>query len=287
MPVPSSRGVPVVSFTGTNALEVLSDYSQPVLLRLVEGTTDVGAVDLSPYDPGFAPNLTADGFTAELFDHPGGTLLATGSAHMRGQRAYTREGSVDGIECDSQPPNNTTFKLTYPLMSDEAAAFATKTITYTWRTVALGATVDVANELLAIASESIGIHLDRLVNAINGTAGYGSVDQGPGTESCPEVVASRAGGVLMIEARQGGTWGDRIRIEIDAGLVTAPLDLFMSRSAGLPGIKVDFASAELPASLVPDGVISRKGHIEVFGHAENAAVKVKTLTGPALLHASS
>ncbi len=281
MAIQQVRSIATVPFTGILSVELMSKYTQAIRLRETLTTTatdgtkttaDSGFYSFRPFDPSALP--PGGGYLAHIFDRPGGTLLATGVPVQRGARAAIE------LTATASPANTSTVTIAYPDMRDETATFALITEVYTFETTApLGA----GNFVLS--GVSIAADLDALVTAINGSGGYGSSDVGLGAASCRELTARRTSATkISIEARQGGTWGNRITVTL--GGVTNMTQTGTTAGTGNHGINVVFEDSALPNTLLESPSAQRHCHLEVFGVDDNNDAH-KLIQGPCLLYGSS
>ena len=263
------RGVASLDLTGVRAIELLSDWSAPVLLRsLNEAGVDQGAVDLTQY---------AGGFAFEIWSAPGGERLVAGTAEMLGTAAqYTL--TLSGL-----PTANDVVTVTYPDRSDTSAEISTQIRPYKF-VVAPSAAYEVAIAATAPLS------LANLASAINGDADYASANVGHGTLAASELVASAADSVLTITARDGGTWGNAVSVvdSPDDGSVMAVAQTVTG--SGQSGLQLGLPGELLVATLVPAPDTTRTVHGEVYGllsAGSPATDPEKLITCPAMLYAST
>lgn len=263
------RGIAHVDFIGISSLECLSDYAHRVLLRDIVGDVDQGAISLRPWDPAGAP--AGNGYTADLYDKATETILATGSCVQLGNRA-TGTLTVTAI-ADTE-----TVTITYPIRADESAALTTATRVYRFLDTPVQAD-DLQRDAASVANM-----LDSLAKAINGTAGYASPTVFPGTNSCGELVAYRATATtLVLEARDGGSWGNGVTTQTSATASWTAAAL--TGGTGQGGVEVRFTGASLPLSLLQSNRSTRHLHIDCFG-LDSANNPTKLITGPASTHRS-
>lgn len=266
------RGVALISLTGVRAIELQADYDTPIQLRVFsEAGVDQGALSLRDYDPNSNPTA-GNGYLFHLFDRPGGSLLATGTAQQLGQRA----GAT--LSTGANPtPGVDSVTITYPDRSDESVAPVTVSETYTFT----ASPAPSANNVAVGASHTLSI--DNLVSAINGSFDYGAPEVGHGTQPCKELVAYRDTATTMVlEARDGGTWGNAVTVTVSLGSWDSAT---LVGGTGNAGINMHFDAVDLPASLIPAPDITRHAYCEVYGLTATDE-PVKLVTCPALLHAS-
>lgn len=282
MTVAQPRAAAHISFTGTASIDLLTDYRHAVRLRETLAGVDQGFYSFRPFDPGVLP--AGNGYLAHLFDKPGGTLLATGTATQRGQRSV-----IELTSNGTLPEEGSQLSLTYPDMSDETAAtLTTVTRLYTATRITPATT---ANTIYT--GTTVAEWLDNLATAINGTGDYMASEVGPATDRCYELVARRISDtVISIEARQGGTWGNRMTyVEVDPGSgeatnFTTTALTYGTGGTGNHGLLVRFDESVLPKTLITTPNTTLSAHVEVFGLDSNNN-PTKLIHGPAQLYASS
>ena len=272
------RSVAQVSFTGLLSIDLLTNYTAPVRLRETIDGVDSGFFSFRGFDPSSLP--PGNGYLVHIFDQEDGTLLATGTAAQRGVRA-TIELAMTAVPLDTA-----SITITFPDMSDESAVLTTESQTYVFA-AAGPLPLTAANEVLIVAGD-ITATIDNFVSAINGSADYMSASLGPDTASCQELIAKRTSLTeFSIEARQGGTWGNRITYDVATGTTNiTPTTAYGSGGTGNHGLLISFPKTELLASLITPPATTRNCHVEVFG-LDDTNNPSKLVTGPGLLHVSS
>lgn len=285
MTLTTIRGVPVISLTGTRALECNSAYELAILLRQQDDAgADTGGVSFRPYDTASDP-VPGNGYIAELRDSDRRNLLATGAVAQRGARArYEMTMVATGTGFPNSDWDTTQMVIAFPDLSDQTVAVPpTITRTYTWT----GNTPTTVGQVRAAATISESI--DNMVRVINGDMDYGdAVSAYPGTESCQELVAYREGDTkLVIECRDGGVWGNGVTITADAAYQSAGVNLALAGGTGRRGLALTFDADDLPNSLMASGFdVMRRCYLDIMGlDYDNEPTKL--VACPAQLHATS
>lgn len=285
------RGVAVVSLSGTRALECLSDYELPVLLRRYDPDTglDVGATNLRPFDLQTAPTA-GNGYELELWDANRNTLLAEGAATQRGQRAGV------SYTLTQVPATAETLELSWTDLSNPDAP-TTATRTYLFDSATAPPSTVVANTIRTTGlTGAAGLQeaIDRIIRAINGTLDSGDlVSAGLGTEDCPELIAySSVAGNLTIEARDGGVWGNMC-VAVATGAFTANnTTTAFTGGTGNRGIALTWDAGDLPNSVMETtNDVMRRCHADLFGlysdHTAEAPSRLKLVSSPTQVHKSA
>ena len=283
MTLTTIRGVPVISLTGTRALECNSRYELGILLRQQDDLgADTGAVSFRAYDTGAAP-VPGNGYIAELRDSDRRNLLATGTVTQRGARARLELSMVAATDPETDW-DTTTFALTYPDLSDQTVAVPPDvTRTYTWT----ASTPAVAGEVRC--TTSISESIDNLVRAINGDLDYGDKTSAyPGTEECKELVSYRQGDTtLVIECRDGGVWGNGVVLTTNVAYVAGATTKLLAGGNGRRGLSLVFDAADLPNDLMASGYdVMRRCYLDIMGLDYNNE-PTKLVACPAQLHATA
>ena len=285
------RGVAVLSLSGTRSLECESNYELPLYLRRTDPDTglDVGATNLRPFDTATTPTPGL-GLTWELWDSDRDNLLAEGAATQRGVRAGLE------ITIDTIPADTDTMVIEYVNLSNPDLPTITQR-TYTFEATdpptALSGADQIRVESALSGSAGIGTVIDRLVNAINGTLDPGDImSAGPGTQSCEELVAYRSlTDTLVIEARDGGTWGNMCAVTTTGGYLPAAADFTdepLTGGTGKRGIALTMDAGDLPNTLITAPDTQRRCYADLFGlysdHTAEAPARLKLVASPAQLH---
>jgi len=288
------RGAAVLSLTGTRSMECLSDYELPIYLRRYDPDSglDVGATNLRPFDTATAPTA-GSGYVWELWDSDRDNLLAEGAATQRGTRA-----GLD-VQLGSIPADTDTLAITYTSMANpDLPTLTTRTYTFeaTDPPTALSGIDKIRVESTLAGSAGIDTVIDRLVDAINGTLDPGDImSAGPGTQSCEELVAYRTvTNTLVIEARDGGTWGNMCAVTTTGGYLPAAADFTnepLTGGTGQRGIALTMDAGDLPNTLITAPDTQRRCYADLFGlysdHTASVPSRLKLMASPAQLHKSA
>lgn len=289
----TSRSIPLLDLVGAGAIELESDYSRSFTLRELDADgADAGARDFRPFDTanlnatlgggsGAGASENGGGYTCEIRDEPGGTLLATGVVTQNGVRAIQKLTHAVSASATHS------ITIIYPDLSDESAAPTIVSRLYEYRTTQ--ALMTIPGDMLRIPGQP-ELELETLVQAINGTLDYGDQHAFPGTLGCPELVAAinpAAATEMILEARDGGVWANVILCE-DSGNTFdwegATASEPMTGGTGQRGITVTFSHDDLVNALVVAG-LARAVHYDIMGiKADTDPVKIQS--GRATLYAS-
>lgn len=288
------RSIPLQDLDGATAIELESDYTASFTLREVDADgTDIGATSFHLFDPdnqnddvgggaGTGPNPDGQGYTCELRDEPGGTLLATATVTQNGVRA------VQKLTHNVSAQVTHSVTINYPDLRDESVAPVTLERKYEFKTLASDMTLP--GHLLRIPGEAEQ-ELELLVRAINGTLDYGDGHAHPDTEGCLELVAfinPLDANEMVLEARDGGVWANLVRCE-DTGNTFdwegSTADEPMTGGAGSRGLTLTFDHADLRNALAPDGH-ARLVHYDIMG-LNAAGDPTKLRAGRAALYRSA
>ena len=284
MTLTTIRGVPVIALTGTRALECNSAYELAILLRQQDDAgADTGAVSFREYDTGSQP-VPGNGYIAELRDSDRRNLLATGSVAQRGARARIELPMTAANDpATDWTTGAVTLVVKYPDLSDQTVTVPPiVTVTYTW----VAGTPAAANEVRA--TTSIAESIDNLVRTINGDLDYGDlVSAYPGSAACKELVSYREGTTLVIEARDGGVWGNGVELTTNVAYTTGATTKLLSGGNGRRGLALTFDAADLPNSLMASGFdVMRRCYLDIMGlDYDNEPTKL--VACPAQLHATA